>query len=100
MVPHDLRSPLGVARGWVEMAQLAGSWEDVSPRIDHAVMSLDRMARMIADLLAQAEFENRPLDLHEVVLDGVDGLVAEVCRELSRDGLVHIQQADLLVVDP
>ena len=73
VVSHDLRNPLSVAVGNIELAeQLDG--DDVSERMDRALDALDRMDDLIADLLALAREGKtveaaEPTDLRSVVED-------------------------------
>ena len=52
VVSHDLRGPLGIARGNVELARTADG--DATDRLDTADAALDRMDRIIDDVLSLA----------------------------------------------
>jgi len=70
IVSHDLRNPLGVARGYVDVL---AETEDLE-RLDHVDASLDRMAAIIQDVLELARrggtaAETDPVSLGDVVED-------------------------------
>ncbi|MFB6296371.1 MAG: ATP-binding protein [Halobacteriales archaeon] len=62
MVSHDLRNPLSVAKGNIELARKDGDREE----LEAAAEALDRMEALIEDLLALAR-EGQPLDERERV---------------------------------
>jgi len=67
LVSHDLRNPLNVANGHLELASEACD----SPHIDSAAQALDRMGTLVDDVLAlaregQAVDETEPVDLSMV----------------------------------
>jgi len=62
VVSHDLRSPLGVAKGRLELARETCDSED----LDEAADALDRMAELIEDLLTLAR-EGEAVDDLELV---------------------------------
>jgi PAS domain S-box-containing protein len=67
VVSHDLRNPLNVARGRVELGRETGDLD----HLDDAVDALDRMSDLIEDLLALAR-KGRAVDEPEpIALDGV-----------------------------
>ncbi|MDS0295823.1 PAS domain S-box protein [Halogeometricum luteum] len=80
MVSHDLRNPLSVANGYLELAREDGDPE----KFDRVESALDRMDRIVGDLLYLAREneqirELEPVDLEEAVrrawetIDGADG---------------------------
>ncbi len=77
-VGHELRTPLTAIKGNADLMRQVG-WTD-----DHALDSMekeiDRLIRMVGDLLllAQAESGNLPLDLQVVELDTI---LLEVCQQ-------------------
>nr|WP_269449519.1 PAS domain S-box protein [Halobacterium sp. CBA1126] len=78
MVSHDLRSPLNVARGFLDLAR-----EDGDPEhFDRASDALDRMERIISDVLYLAREgeeigETEPVDLAEAAAASWDVVDAE-----------------------
>ncbi|MFB6146665.1 MAG: sensor histidine kinase [Halobacteriaceae archaeon] len=96
VVSHDLRNPLNVAAGRIEMARETG---DVD-HLDAAARAVDRMAAMVDDLVTMArqgeaieDAEAEPLDLGAVARDcwtdcsagDADDLVVETDRRLRAD---------------
>jgi signal transduction histidine kinase len=68
VVSHDLRNPLNVADGRLELAQA----ECASEHLEHAAQALDRMDALIEDLLTlardgQDSTDLQPLDLTAIV---------------------------------
>ena len=70
-VSHDLRNPLNVAQGQLEMARSEGDLEHV----DTAASAVDRTLELIADLLTLAKQGEQPGELEPVELSAV----AEEC---------------------
>ena len=64
---HDLRGPLGIARGNVELARMAD--EDATDRLDAADAALDRMDRIIDDVLSLARGVDEASDPTTVSLE-------------------------------
>lgn len=65
VVSHDLRNPLSVAKGRLELAQLECS----SDHLDHIASAHDRMERLIEELLSLAR-ENQAIgEMESVALD-------------------------------
>ncbi|MFC7185372.1 sensor histidine kinase [Halorubrum yunnanense] len=74
-VSHDLRSPLNVAQGRLEMAQD----EPAGDHLDTAATAVDRTLELIADLLALARQGETPRELEPVGLrETVEGCWATV----------------------
>jgi len=67
VVSHDLRNPLNVASGRVELARETGDLE----HLDHVVDALDRMERIVSDVLALARDGKTIDDPDSVSLDSV-----------------------------
>jgi len=65
VVSHDLRNPLNIASGHIELAR---GVEDDEEHLDRIVESLRRMERLIEDLLARARGD-RNLDREHVALE-------------------------------
>lgn len=66
IVSHDLRNPLNVASGYIELAKQSGKDED----FDRAMKAIDRMDQIIMELLEISgkpeHFDKSSLDLEEV----------------------------------
>lgn len=79
-VGHELRTPLTVIKGNVDLMQRIGSFDEES--LASITNEVDRLSRMVGDLLllAQAESGKLPLDIHLIELDT---LVLEVLNEMS-----------------
>ena len=79
-VGHELRTPLTVINGNVDLMQRIGSFDEES--LASIKNEIDRLTRMVGDLLllAQAESGKLPLDIHLVELDT---LLLEVLNEMS-----------------
>lgn len=67
VVSHDLRNPLGVASGRLELIRQ----ECESPHIDDAARALDRMAELIDDLLVLAREDDTIDKIESVVLSEI-----------------------------
>jgi signal transduction histidine kinase len=81
-VVHELRAPLTVMRG---QTQLARRYIEQDPAraqgaIDSALAQMDRMARLISELLNQARLSSNALTLNVVAFD----LVAAVAAAMTR----------------
>jgi len=80
-VSHELRTPLTVIKGEVGLMQLTGS---VDAESIHSIgIEVDRLTRLVGDLLllAQAESGRLPLEMNPVEMDTV---VLEVCQAMSK----------------
>lgn len=79
-VGHELRTPLTVIKGNVDLMQHIGSFDDES--ITSIKNEVDRLTRMVGDLLllAQAESGKLPLDIRLVEMDT---LLLEVLNQMS-----------------
>jgi signal transduction histidine kinase len=64
-VSHDLRGPLSVVRGRLDLAEQTGDAEQFAAARD----ALDRMERLVEDLLALARASDLPEDPETVALD-------------------------------
>ncbi|MFC6771416.1 sensor histidine kinase, partial [Halorubrum pallidum] len=84
-VSHDLRNPLNVAQGRLELAQS----DCDSDHLDHATAAVDRTLELIADLLTLAKQGEKPRELEPVDLS-----------TLADDCWANVETADAtLVVD-
>lgn len=100
VVSHDLRNPLGVVALVVQMLeQNPAALPTALPRAQRAV---DRMQRLIADLLDVARIENGTLgvDLKAVDLTSVLDDVIEQHRPLAADRGIRLQRALDLRIGP
>ncbi len=73
IVSHDLRNPLGVSRGYLDLIEKTGSLEHIE-KVDRG---LDRMESIVDDVLAIAQdgewvTETEPVDLGSVAQDAWD----------------------------
>ena len=84
MVSHDLRNPLNIAKGNVDLARETGD-DDALDTVDNA---LDRMEALIEDLLALAR-QGQPIDETERVS------LAEIVRSCWE--MVDVADAELMV---
>ena len=67
VVAHDLRNPLSVARGFLEIAEETGS----ADHFDEVASAHDRIERLIEDLLTLARGETKIEDVEEVDLGSI-----------------------------
>jgi signal transduction histidine kinase len=90
-VSHELRSPLGLIRGYAEMLG-GGDFGELPPAQGQAVSIIVRRTQMLSDLVEDItlilEAEARPLARQEVALD-------ELARTAVEDFRVTCDQADL-----
>jgi signal transduction histidine kinase len=77
-VVHELRAPLTVMRGQSQLASRYVGRDPVRARgaIDSAIAQMDRMARLIGDLLKQSRLSSNALSLKVVAFD-LAGAVAD-----------------------
>ena len=88
MVSHDLRSPLNVARGFLDLAREDGDPE----QFDRASNALDRMERIISDVLYLAREGEEIGDTESVVLREV--AAASWDAVVSDDAAAELTLAD------
>ncbi|MGW8249630.1 MAG: sensor histidine kinase, partial [Anaerolineales bacterium] len=86
-VGHELRTPLTVIRGNVDLMRRMNCMDNES--MDSIESEVDRLTRMVGDLLllAQAESGKLPLDLKLVELDTLLFEVMQQMRVLAKDRL-------------
>jgi light-regulated signal transduction histidine kinase (bacteriophytochrome) len=84
IVAHDLKTPISAVKGFIELVQQAGPLNDQQQHFsDRALLSLQRMERLIADLLEYARlnstnrFDLAPCDIGALVNEAVE-LLEEV----------------------
>jgi two-component system, OmpR family, sensor histidine kinase VicK len=105
-VVHELRAPLTVMRGQTQLARRYIGQDPARERgaIDSAVAQMDRMARLISQLLNQSRLSSNALSLNVVAFD-LGGAVAEaVARheygETARITFEHPRAAVVVRGDP
>jgi signal transduction histidine kinase len=86
-VVHELRAPLTVMRG---QTQLARRYIEQNPAraqgaIDSAIAQMDRMARLISELLNQARLSSNAMSLNVVAFDLVAAVAAAMTRHQYGD---------------
>jgi len=81
-VVHELRAPLTVMRGQTQLARRYIGRDPARERgaIDTALAQMDRMARLISELLNQSRLSSNALSLNVVVFDLVDAVAAAMTR--------------------
>jgi signal transduction histidine kinase len=81
-VVHELRAPLTVMRGQAQLARRYIGQDPTRERgaIDSALAQMDRMARLITELLNQSRLSSNALSLNVVAFDLVDAVAAAITR--------------------
>ena len=81
-VVHELRAPLTVMRGQTQLARRYIGRDPARERgaIDTALAQMDRMARLISELLNQSRLSSNALSLNVVAFDLVDAVAAAMTR--------------------
>jgi two-component system OmpR family sensor kinase len=98
-VGHELRTPLTVIRGNVDLMRHIGEADEES--MDSIVSEVDRLTRLVGDLLllAQAESGKLPLDRRLVELDTLILEVMQQMQVLAREKLnLQITEIDQVLV--
>ena len=96
VVSHDLRNPLSVANGFLELAREDGD----SEQFDRIEVALDRMERIIDDLLYLARENQQIGELEPVDLtDLAEASWRAVCQRKSDSELVVEDSLDKIVAD-
>jgi PAS domain S-box-containing protein len=91
LVSHDLRNPLNVAQGRLELARTS---DDPSAHLDDAANALGRCQQLVDDLLTLAREGDNVDDTDAVALD----TVAENCwRHVETNGATLVVDADATV---
>ena len=99
-VSHELRTPLTVIKGEVGLMRLTGGIDDES--LHNIELEVDRLTRMVGDLLllAQAESGRLPLELVPIELDTVLLEAFQQIQTLAGGKLtLHLDEIDQLVVN-
>ncbi|GEP39648.1 two-component sensor histidine kinase [Nocardioides psychrotolerans] len=84
---HELRSPLSTIRAAHEIQALHPESADWTTMSDEVLSELDRVDRLVADLLLLARSDEHGLTLHLTDVDLDDLVHAEATRLRRRDGL-------------
>ena len=81
-VVHELRAPLTVMRGQTQLARRYIGQDPARERgaLDSALAQMDRMARMISELLNQSRLSSNALSLNVVAFDLVGAVAAAMAR--------------------
>jgi CheY-like chemotaxis protein len=81
-VVHELRAPLTVMRGQTQLARRYIGQDPARERgaIDSALAQMDRMARLISELLNQSRLASNALSLNVMAFDLVDAVAAAITR--------------------
>ncbi len=97
-VGHELRTPLTVIKGNVDLMRRMNSTDDES--LDSIESEVDRLTRLVGDLLLLAQAESGRLPLaHEIV--EMDSLVLEVMNQLrilAKDRQMRLGEIDQVLV--
>lgn len=115
VVAHDLRGPLTVMHGWLDVALAGlgpgsdgaavtvgtapGATPLVRRAMERALVSTTRMEDLISDLLIQATAASGLMEPVRCELDGEDGLVAEVAGEAGASESVRVGPIPAVLVD-
>jgi signal transduction histidine kinase len=105
-VVHELRAPLTVMRGQTQLARRYIGQDTARERgaIDSALAQMDRMARLISELLNQSRISSNALSLNVVAFDLVEAVAAAVARheygEKARISFQHAPAAVAVRGDP
>jgi signal transduction histidine kinase len=97
-ISHDLRAPLQSIEGYAEMLlRQSGAWKDTGAQDDlrHIVEAVERMSKMIQELLALSRLRRVELTLQPTPLLAV---VQDALAEVDAD--VRERQAQVLVEEP
>ncbi|MFC6614377.1 nitrogen regulation protein NR(II) [Halopenitus salinus] len=79
IVSHDIKNPLGVAKGYTELARE----EHDTPELERVAESLDRIEELVDDVLA---LSRRGVSVGDVEPVAVGSLAEEVWSEIDADG--------------
>jgi signal transduction histidine kinase len=81
-VVHELRAPLTVMRGHAQLARRYIGQDPARERgaIDSALAQMDRMARLITELLNESRLSSNALSLNVVAFDLVRAITAAIAR--------------------
>jgi len=81
-VVHELRAPLTVMRGQAQLARryIGQDPDRTRAALDSALSQMDRMARLISELLNQSRISSNALSLNVVAFDLSDAVASAVTR--------------------
>ena len=91
---HELRSPLASLRVQLEVAQRLGPSADWSGLINDVLVDVDRLDRLVEDLLTLARLDESGATMHREPVQ-LDALVAEVAR-----GYTHARVPVVATTEP
>jgi signal transduction histidine kinase len=94
-VVHELRTPLTVMRGQTQLARRYIGQDPARERgaIDSAIAQMDRMARLITQLLNQSRLSSNALSLNVVAFDLVGAVAAAAARhEYGETARISLQR--------
>ncbi|WP_435345662.1 PAS domain S-box protein [Haloarchaeobius sp. HRN-SO-5] len=94
IVSHDLRNPLGVSQGYLELAMDDAS-DDVTASLEHVADGLDRMEDIVSDVLALAR---RGQTVTETEATDLETLVGEAWSNVET-GSATLSVTETAVVD-
>jgi PAS domain S-box-containing protein len=103
MAAHELRTPLQAARGFVHLVRVKGAGE-LSPPVERALQglsrSVDRMAKLVGNLLdvgrlqeGELDLELRPMDLRTMLHE-----VIEQLQPLEGEGRIRLEIPESLTL--
>lgn len=94
IVAHDLKTPISAVKGFIELVQQAGPLTDQQKHFsDRALLSLQKMERLVADLLDYARlnsanrFDLASCDVGSLIREAVELLEETAAR---RDISIHV----------
>jgi signal transduction histidine kinase len=94
---HELRSPLASLRVQLEVAQRLGPTADWSTLINDVLVDVDRLDRLVEDLLTLARLDESGAAMHREPVQ-LDALVGEVARGYSHARVPVVASTEPLTV--
>ncbi len=95
-VAHELKTPLAIVKGEMELTlQQEREKEDYQKAMRECLEDIDRMIRVVNDLLLLAKFDYRR-DVYTYERMALDAFVRELCDEacvLAAEKEIHVEQA-------
>ena len=96
-VVHELRAPLTVMRGHTQLARRYIGQDPARERgaIDSAIAQMDRMARLITELLTQSRLSSNTLSLTVLAVDLVGAVAGAIARyELGETARISFERSN------